>query len=353
MSGVGVSDVLTSSLIVVKYRYMQNIPRKRSAFTLIELLVVIAIIGIISGLIIVTMSGATSSATEAKRKSNLSGLAKSLMAIKTLTGSYPIQTSVCNVGDPSGCTVLNSALSPDYYSSSSSIPTDGTGSYYQYLSYDGTSYSLSSPYSSCGQTVTFMYNGQLLTYGTVTSPAGKCFLDRNLGASRVANAYNDSASYGDLFQWGRAADGHQIRTSPLSSTLATSATNPGSSYIYNASSPYDWLAVQRTDLWQGVSGINNPCPAGFRLPTNTEWQDEITAGGWTTNASAYASTLKLPSAGYRNYSSGSLNGVGSNGYYWAYSVTGSNSYYLYFTSSSATMYGNTRAYGFSVRCLKD
>ncbi|MDD4531597.1 MAG: prepilin-type N-terminal cleavage/methylation domain-containing protein, partial [Candidatus Pacebacteria bacterium] len=246
--------------------------KSKRAFTLIELLVVIAIIGIISGLIIVTMSGATSSATEARRKSNLSGLAKSLMAIKTLTGSYPIQTSVCNVGDT--CTALNSALSPGYYSSASSIPTDGTGQYYQYLSYDGTSYSLSSPHSSCGDNVTFMYNGQLLTYGTVTSPAGKCFLDRNLGASRVANAYNDAESYGDLFQWGRAADGHQTRTSPLSSVLATSATNPGSSFIPNSVSPYDWLASQRTDLWQGVSGINNPCPSGFRIPTNTEWQAE-------------------------------------------------------------------------------
>lgn len=39
-----------------------------TAFTLIELLVVIAIIGILSGLIIVTMSGATNSANDAKRK---------------------------------------------------------------------------------------------------------------------------------------------------------------------------------------------------------------------------------------------------------------------------------------------
>ncbi|MDD4531376.1 MAG: FISUMP domain-containing protein [Candidatus Pacebacteria bacterium] len=330
---------------------MKNIFRKRRGFTLIELLVVIAIIGIISGLIIVTMSGATSSANEAKRKSNLSGLAKSLMAIKTLTGSYPIQTSVCNVGDT--CTALNSALSPDYYSLSSNIPTDGSGSYYQYLSYDGTSYSLSSPHSSCGDNVTFMYNGQLLTYGTVTSPAGKCFLDRNLGASRVANAYNDAESYGDIFQWGRATDGHQTRTSPLSSVLATSATNPGSSFITNSVSPYDWLATQRTDLWQGVSGINNPCPSGWRLPTNTEWQAEITAGSWTTRDSAYASTLKLPSAGYRNYSSGSLTNVGSNGYYWAASVTGSGSNNLLFHSSSATMSNSARAYGFSVRCLKN
>ncbi|MDD5569203.1 MAG: prepilin-type N-terminal cleavage/methylation domain-containing protein [Candidatus Pacebacteria bacterium] len=41
---------------------------KIKAFTLIELLVVIAIIGILSGLIIVGMSGATQKATIAKRR---------------------------------------------------------------------------------------------------------------------------------------------------------------------------------------------------------------------------------------------------------------------------------------------
>jgi hypothetical protein len=37
-------------------------------------------------------------------------------------------------------------------------------------------------------------------------------MDRNLGASQVATSSTDPASYGDLYQWGRPADGHQIRT---------------------------------------------------------------------------------------------------------------------------------------------
>ncbi|MCX8486231.1 MAG: hypothetical protein ORN53_03470, partial [Crocinitomicaceae bacterium] len=45
-------------------------------------------------------------------------------------------------------------------------------------------------------------------YGTVISPyTAKVWMDRNLGASQVATSSNDAASYGDLYQWGRATDG--------------------------------------------------------------------------------------------------------------------------------------------------
>ena len=51
-----------------KVNHQTQFLRQRVAFTLIELLVVIAIIGILSGLIITTMSGATESARIAKLK---------------------------------------------------------------------------------------------------------------------------------------------------------------------------------------------------------------------------------------------------------------------------------------------
>lgn len=61
-------------------------------------------------------------------------------------------------------------------------------------------------------------------------PDTRCWLDRNLGASRVANSYDDSQAYGYLFQWGRANDGHQIRTS---STIIgpVSTDTPGSFFV--------------------------------------------------------------------------------------------------------------------------
>ena len=51
-------------------------------------------------------------------------------------------------------------------------------------------------------------------------------MDRNLGASQVATSSDDAASYGDLYQWGRGTDGHQIRTSATTTTLS-SADVPG------------------------------------------------------------------------------------------------------------------------------
>lgn len=59
----------------------------------------------------------------------------------------------------------------------------------------------------------------------VYNPAtGQTWMDRNLGASRAATSMNDEQAYGDLYQWGRAADGHQKRNSGTTSTLSSTDT---------------------------------------------------------------------------------------------------------------------------------
>ena len=190
--------------------------------------------------------------------------------------------------------------------------------------------------------------------GTVINPTtGHIWIDRNLGASRVAASSNDAQAYGDLYQWGRAADGHQLRTSGTTTTLSSSNTPGHGNFILPPNTPYDWRSPQNTNLWQGVSGVNNPCPTGYRLPTEAEWNAERLS--WTINSSAgaFASPLKLPAAGYRYFSSGSLFYVGSFGGYWASTISSTVSRYLFFDSSNADTFTNSRAYGFSVRCLKD
>jgi len=188
----------------------------------------------------------------------------------------------------------------------------------------------------------------------VTNPTtGETWMDRNLGATQVATSSTDAASYGDLYQWGRRTDGHQCRTSPTTSNLNSIDQPAHGNFITISNNSYDWRSPQNANLWQGVSGVNNPCPSGYRLPTDTELEAELAGWGANNAAGAFASPLKLPVSGGRNGSSGSLDGVGTDGFYWSSTVGGFNSRYLYFASSTATIYTVSRACGFSVRCLKD
>jgi uncharacterized protein (TIGR02145 family) len=182
---------------------------------------------------------------------------------------------------------------------------------------------------------------------------GKTWMDRNLGASQVATSSTDAAAYGDLYQWGRLADGHQCRTSPTTTQLSSSDVPGHGDFITTNSSPYDWRSPQNGNLWQGVNGVNNPCPDGYRVPTDSELNAERLS--WSSNnaAGAFASPLKLSLAGLRRSSNGSLYGVGTGGGYWCSTVSSTDSRGLSFDSSNATMGSYARAFGGSVRCLKD
>ncbi|MEY3376512.1 MAG: hypothetical protein RL463_822 [Bacteroidota bacterium] len=182
---------------------------------------------------------------------------------------------------------------------------------------------------------------------------GKTWMDRNLGASQVATNSTDTNSYGDLNQWGRGAEGHQCRNSPTTTTLSSSDQPGHGNFITVNSGNFDWRSPQNTNLWQGVNGINNPCPSGYRIPTEAELNVERSS--WVNNngAGAFASPLKLPLTGYRSDSNGLLREVGTFGYYWSSTVSSTNARSLSFSSSSASMNTNGRANGFSVRCIKD
>ncbi len=189
----------------------------------------------------------------------------------------------------------------------------------------------------------------------VFNPAtGRTWMDRNLGASRAATSSTDTVAYGDLYQWGRGADGHQKRASGTTSTLCNSDTPGHGNFILGTfESNSDWRSPQNDNLWQGVNGVNNPCPPGYRLPTLAEWEEEHQSWISDDAAGAFASPLKLPVAAIRSGSSGSLYDVGSLGTYWSSTLDGSYSRYLYFGSSVASMSSNGRAFGSSVRCIKD
>ncbi len=179
-------------------------------------------------------------------------------------------------------------------------------------------------------------------------------MDRNLGATQVATSSTDDASYGDLYQWGRGADGHQIRTSGTTTTLSTTDQPVNGNFITINSGNFDWRSPRNDTLWQGVAGVNNPCPTGYRIPTDVEWDAErLSWGNSNQNAAgALASPLKLPMAGLRS-NNGSLFDVGTFGRYWSSTVSSTNARRLDFNSSTANMSTRNRASGLSVRCLKD
>lgn len=239
-------------------------------------------------------------------------------------------------------------------------------------------------------------DGSVLTLANICDPTNptavvdvtndftqETWMDRNLGATAVtqtprsdyasdADYINaEEASFGDLYQWGRAADGHQCRTSgnydAVLSTDGVANFNPSGNawdglFIRRESGDNNWVDPSVTgadNLWQGVNGTNKPCPSGYRLPTETELEAERSS--WTqapissTNdrAGAFASPLKLPAAGNRSRISGSLQLVGSDGRYWSSSVSGDDARRNFFNGSNAGMATSNRAFGVSVRCIKD
>jgi uncharacterized protein (TIGR02145 family) len=204
-----------------------------------------------------------------------------------------------------------------------------------------------------------VYNGSKWSYWssgipTVITGTGKIWMDRNLGATQVANSSTDANSYGDLYQWGRLKDGHQERNSATTSTRSTSDTPAnGGSYITTAAVPNDWRNPQKNALWQGVAGINNPCPSDFRLPTEAEWTLEIATWSSTDAAGAFASPLKLTRGGNRS-SAGVLGLVGTNGSYQSSTVSGTSVSTLNFTATSVTNATTAnRSSAHQVRCIKE
>ncbi len=95
-------------------------------------------------------------------------------------------------------------------------------------------------------------------------------------------------------------------------------------------------------------GMNNPSPNAYRVPTSAELDEERLSWSSNNSAGAFASPLKFPMAGLRNYSSGQITYVGTDGAYWS-----SSSLYLGVNSFGSSINSAARASGISVRCIKN
>ena len=340
---------------------------KFSAFTLIELLVVIAIVGILSGLIIMTTSNATNAANDAKRKANLDTIRKALLMYQTSNGGiYPIQTTICNIGDTgaSGCTTnLNTALTAYF----SVPPRDPNGSYYTYLTdtsgtYFATATVLSSgaAYSqsthACGST--FLYGGK--TYNTVQIGT-QCWMKENLDVGTLTAGANTQGTSCTA-----------IQKYCYSNTEANCTAEGGL---------YQWDQAMCGSLAPGAQGI---CPTGWHVPSDAEFKTLVeylgtancdltgTNYGWAcasaglslkeagyvhwtndsvpAHAGTNASGFTALGTGYRG-TDGTFNSRSSSTFLWSSSPTLYR--YLYYADSRVYRDPNSAAYGFSVRCLKN
>jgi len=183
-------------------------------------------------------------------------------------------------------------------------------------------------------------------YSTIVSQVtGKVWMDRNLGASRVCQDANDAECFGDYYQWGRGADGHQKKESSILSTLATTIIPNHELFIVSSQDDsYDWTSADKNGI-QRVSSWNI-CPAGFRVPTLAE----IRAEDIGDDKDAF-SILKLPLSGYR-FASGFLGYQNLIGNIWTANMNGNYSYRFYFSEDDTDIKKYGRAVGFPIRCIE-
>jgi uncharacterized protein (TIGR02145 family) len=206
---------------------------------------------------------------------------------------------------------------------------------------------------------------------TVTSNTGRIWIDRNLGAERVATELNDAKAIGYYFQWGRPMDGHQMATSDIVEVLSDSDTPNTSNFIIASQGSTffsSWQKNYNINLWQGEKGANNVCPTGFRIPTYDEWEKEMNT--WTSldNIGAFNSKLKLVATGRRSGMTGKVDSWANNAIYWSSSFTeAEKSDKTRLLSIDCFYFNGTKVYpivnaykatsgtinGIPVRCIKD
>ncbi len=244
--------------------------------------------------------------------------------------------------------------------------------------------------------INYLENG--FNFGSGVNIAGKTFAPVNCGYEPATETPEYKGyPYGKLYQWGRKygqgymgtttigetnyffedasyPSGGNLVSAQVSSEEGRSIPNQYKFYMDNE----DWCddAANKDKLWNSgseatpIKTVNDPCPAGWRVPTEPELKAlrNLTPSGGFISSGTHGSTgtlqgwnftsggitLFLPAAGFRDFYDGSawFRGIGSR--YWSSSSGGITSCYLGFYSFGADMGDSgSRGNGFSVRCVKN
>ncbi|WP_370895950.1 FISUMP domain-containing protein [Chryseobacterium gossypii] len=198
-----------------------------------------------------------------------------------------------------------------------------------------------------------------VTIGTTVVMPGnsQAWMRHNLGADTSLNPDTPIVIglHGNYYQWGRKA------------AVANASTSAAAISGWNTTDapPSSWSDTSKT--------ANDPCPAGFRVPTRQQWINLVNnttksnTGSWTNSATNYGTALILtasggqkltfPAAGYRSNMNGSLAARGAFGAYWSSTFDSSASVHAHsmnFDSDSvSSSISQVRSGGYSIRCISE
>jgi uncharacterized protein (TIGR02145 family) len=207
----------------------------------------------------------------------------------------------------------------------------------------------------------------------------KEFMCHNL-ASANTNADPFSPSWeiiGGYWQWGRKGPNSSQWLTTNNSNFAHGPTGPTSSDANEGAVGFTGSLAGDNSWRNDIKTGNDPCPAGYRIPTNDDYNNLISqniwlsVGSWSDNITNYSSgkkvgfSLFLPAAGHRQQQvnwpgnmPGKLLERGRYGFYWSSHWTNNgSSQHLSFTNAASSIVvgqnGNNRGRGMSIRCIAE
>ncbi|MFA5905396.1 MAG: FISUMP domain-containing protein [Desulfobacula sp.] len=175
---------------------------------------------------------------------------------------------------------------------------------------------------------------------------------------------------GGYWHWGRKGPDPSQWYNTNTPDFAHGPTGPGAGEA-NSGSINGWDHTHAPNgAWSDAAKTaNDPCPAGYRVPTKTQWDGVLNnntqsvVGTWPTTsnnhtnystARFFGDGLMLPAAGGRGSNAGHLGGRGSIGYYWPSSeYSFASAWYLEVHDIGARTKVGNRQSGFSVRCIAE